>query len=537
MKNYPLYEHPDIGTIRELLYVCDEMYGQKECFQYPKKKEDIVVTYSQFRQQVEAFGTWLYEQDYVNCHIAIFGENSYQWILSYFAVTCGANVAVPIDKELDAQSIQELLVDSECKAIIYSDTYEDIIEQLKTFNGCNISYINMSQIEKDVEAGKMVLQGGMKPLQADKRHFQEAKVEKGTLAAIVYTSGTTGKCKGVMLSHYNLISNLYGASQYAIIDGPSILLLPLHHTFGIVAGLFAVMYYGCPLYINKSLRQLSGDFQKCKPQNLFAVPLIVETLYKNIWATAKKQGKDKLLRNMMGISDALRKCKIDLRKVIFKSVLSAFGGEIEVIICGGASLDEKYVREFESLGITILNGYGITECGPIVAVNRNRYNHIGSVGLPLLCNKVKVAEDGEILVKGHNVMQGYYHNEEENAKVFTDGWFRTGDLGSLGKDGELYITGRKKNLIILGNGENISAESIEKEVYTISYVKEVIVYGEDDRIVAEVFLDEEYPDGMEMIHKDIQKVNQRLPQIKNIGKIVIRDTEFPKTTTKKIKRN
>ena len=297
------------------------------------------------------------------------------------------------------------------------------------------------------------------------------------------------------------------------------------------------MYYGYPIYINKSLKKLSDDFKKAKPQHLFAVPLIVETLYKNIWINAKKQGKEKLLQRLIKVSEVLLKCKIDLRKVLFKSVISAFGGNLDLIVSGGAPIDEKYIRAFHSLGITVLNGYGITECGPIVAVNRNQFNIVGSVGLPLICNEVKIAEDGEILVRGDNVMQGYYHLEGENEKVFIDQWFKTGDLGRIDEYGALHVTGRIKNLIILGNGENIPAESIEEQIYTILYVKEVIAYGKNNMIIAEVYLDEDVTDARERINGDIQSINQRMPLIKNIGQVIIRDAEFPKTTTKKIKRN
>lgn len=314
-------------------------------------------------------------------------------------------------------------------------------------------------------------------------------------------------------------------------------MLPLHHTFGLVAGVYVGMFYGNPIYINKSLRRLSDDFKKCKPQHLFAVPLIVETLYKNIWIAAKKQGKDKALKILLKISGALRKCRIDLRSVLFKSVLSAFGGNMNLIVSGGAPIDAKYIKAFEAFGITVLNGYGITECGPIVAVNRNKFNVIGSVGMPLCCNAVRIADDGEVLVRGDNVMAGYYHNEAENEKVFASGWFRTGDIGFLDTYGALHITGRIKNLIILGNGENIPAEAVEEQIYTISYVKEAVVYGKDNVIVAEVYLDEEICDAKDRIHADIQALNKRLPQNRNIGRVVVRDTEFPKTTTKKIKRN
>lgn len=530
LKNYELYSHTQMSTLKELLSYCEENHNSKPAFMYQNKKSDIVVDYVQFKSEVEALGTYLFETGFKNCHIAVFGENSYEWILTHFAVTCGKNVVVPIDKELDVDNVAELLIDSESKVLVYSNTYSDIVEQLQT-KLIDVTYINMKDIPSLIEKGKKLMANGY-------TEYIDANVGRDDLASIVYTSGTTGKSKGVMLTHNNFCSSLYGACCNALITGPSVLYLPLHHTFGLVASVFALMYYGYPNYINKSLKKLSDDFKKCKPQLILAVPLIVETLYKNIWATAKKQGKDKALKLLIKISDTLLKCKIDLRKVLFKSVISAFGGNLDLIVSGGAPVDVKYINAFKSFGITVLNGYGITECGPIVAVNRNKFNVVGSVGVPLCCNEVRIAEDGEVLVKGDNVMAGYYHNDIENKKAFTDdGWFRTGDIGYLDEYGALHITGRIKNLIILGNGENIPAESIEEQIYTIPYVKEVIAYGKDNVIVAEVYLDEEVPEAKERINADIQAVNQRLPQIRNIGKIVIRDTEFPKTTTKKIKRN
>ena len=239
------------------------------------------------------------------------------------------------------------------------------------------------------------------------------------------------------------------------------------------------MLYGYPVCINRSLKRLSADFQKYRPQNLFAVPLIVETLYKNIWSSAAKQGKDKLLKRLICIGNLLLKLKIDLRNVFFKSVMDAFGGNLNLIVSGGAPIDEKYIDGFRSFGITVLNGYGITECGPVVAVNRNRFIVPHSVGLPLCCNEVNIAENGEVLVKGENVMLGYYRDEKMTSQALTDGWFHTGDIGEIDRYGALHITGRIKNLIILANGENISAEWIEQKLYAIPYLNEVIVYGMD----------------------------------------------------------
>lgn len=529
MKQYELYKHTPVYTLKELLSFCAEKHGVKPAFQYQSRKTDVEINFLGFKEDVEALGTYLFEQGYREAHIAVFGENSYEWILTHFAVTCGKNVIVPIDKGLEAEDIAYLLNDSECKALFFSDTYADIAEELKKTD-LEIAFFKVKDIPNMVASGKELIAGGS-------REYIDLSVDKDDLASIVYTSGTTGKPKGVMLTQNNFCSCMYGACCNVLLTGLSLLILPLHHTFGLVASVFAVMFYGYPVYINKSLKRFSDDFQKCKPQHLFAVPLIVETLYKNIWVAAQKQGKEKALKLLIKVSDALLKCKIDLRRKLFRSVLSAFGGNLDLIVSGGAPIEEKYIKGFRSFGITVLNGYGITECGPIVAVNRNKCPIPGSVGLPLCCNEVKIADNGEILVKGDNVMLDYYHNNAENEKAFVDGWFRTGDIGFLDKYGALHITGRIKNLIILGNGENIPAESVEEEIYTIQYVKECIAYGKDNVIVVEVYLDEDVPDAKDRIDADIQAVNQRLPQNRNIGEVVIRDTEFPKTTTKKIKRD
>lgn len=274
-----------------------------------------------------------------------------------------------------------------------------------------------------------MLAKGSQLIRDGKKEYLDIAIEKDDLASIVYTSGTTGKSKGVMLTHFNFSSCAHRACCNVLNTRPVLLILPLHRTFGLVASVLSVMYYGNPVYINRSLKRLADDFQKCKPQLMFIVPMILETLYKTIWTTAKKQGKDKALQVLVKVSDILLKCRIDLRKYLFKSVLASLGGKLDIIVSGGAPLDEKYVKAFRSFGITVLNGYGITECGPVVAVNRNKFVVLRSVGIPLCCNEVKIASDGEILVKGSNVMAGYYHNDAENEKAFVDGWFRTGDLG------------------------------------------------------------------------------------------------------------
>ena len=534
MKNYSYYEHTPIYTIKELLAFCAAKYGERIALKYSVRKQEKSVSFSEFKSQVEFFGTYLFSEGFRGKHIAVLGENSYEWILTHFAVTCGGNVIVPIDKELDTGGIAELLTDSDSCALVYSDTYADIAEELQA-GLPDITYINMKNLSQCIEQGEHLCEDGY-------IEYVNMDIKQDNLATIVYTSGTTGKSKGVMLTHGNIATNTFSTCQNVLIEGDSVLLLPLHHTFGLVAGILCVLFYGYSVYINSSLKRVMDDFQKARPQHLSLVPLVVETLYKRIWMTAAQQKKDRALRMLIKVSDALRRVKIDCRKLFFKSVISAFGGNLETIISGGAPIEDKYIKDFDAFGITIINGYGITECSPVVATNRNLAIKTGTVGFPLSCNEVKIDcpdqdGNGEILVRGTNVMVGYYRDRESTETVFRDGWFRTGDLGRIDDSKYLYITGRIKNLIILANGENIPAEVIEQQIYTIPYVKEAICYGKDNAIVAEVYLDEEVFDAKERINDDIQAVNQRLPQMRNIGRVVIRNTEFPKTTTKKIKRN
>lgn len=523
------YQH---NTLKELLVFAAEKYPNDPAFLYAERKKDISVSFLQFKEDVEALGTWLYHQGYENCNIALFGENSYPWILTHFAVTCGKNVIVPLDKDLPAAELAELMEEGCCKAAFYSNQYADVGEAILEHNLNKINLYNMKDIPTYIEEGKKLIAAG-------NHQFQNVVIEKDDMASIVFTSGTSGKSKGVMLTHYNFCSNTYGSCDAIDLkNGTALLLLPLHHTFGLVTNVFSAISFGYPVYINRSLKRLVSDIQKVKPYILIVVPLMVEAIYKKIWDTAKKEGKDKALRILMKFSDILLKLGIDLRRKLFRSVLSSFGGNLELIICGGAPIDEKYIKDFRSMGVTIQNGYGITECSPVVCVTRGKFAALGSAGVPLCCNKIRISEEGEIQVSGDNVMVGYYNNEEENAGAFTeDGWLKTGDLGRIDSKGELYITGRIKNLIILANGENISAEAVEQKIYGISYVKEAIAYGENGVIIAEVYLDEEVADAKERIHEDIRILNRDLPLIKNIGKVIIRDTEFPKTSTKKIKRN
>jgi len=535
-KNYPFYVTEPVRNLKELINFAAEKYGDLPAFTYERKKERFSVSYRQFKSDIEALGVGLFYECSGRCTVAVIGENSYEWILTYFSVVNSGNVILPLDKDLSVAEIKNLLNDSGAEMLVFSDDYSDVVNRLCE-DAVNIRrYINMNQMQELVNVGVDIMRDS-------DRSVVDREIVDGSLAVLLYTSGTTGTPKGVMLSHYNLANNVVAACRNVGIFGSNMLVLPLHHSFGFAAGVCAMILKGSEIGINSSFKSMLSDLLKFKPSNMFLVPLFVETFYKKIWADAKKQGKDKLLKRMIGISNGLLKIGIDVRRLFFKSVIKAFGGNLKLIVSGGAPLDPRYVDGFRELGINVLNGYGITECSPIVSVNRNRYYRDGSVGQVHSCCEVKIAEPdenghGEICVKGGNVMIGYYKNEQATKEVFDGEWFKTGDVGYLDQDGFLFISGRKKNLIILSNGKNIYPEELEFAVLNyIPCVKEVVVYTESDIIVAEMFLDDEnYPDCALTINSDISKLNRTFPLYKSIGKIVIRDTEFPKTTAKKIKR-
>ena len=347
--------------------------------------------------------------------------------------------------------------------------------------------------------------------------------------------------KGVMLSHGNISSDVVAICRCVSGDNAQ-LLLPLHHTFSWATSMLAAFAYIKDVHISGDLRRIVKDFRRNHPQNVAAVPMMAEMLHKGIWNAAKDEGSEKKLRRGLVLSRMLMRLGIDERRKLFRQVHDNFGGRLELLFCGGAALDTHIEKELSDLGIKVLVGYGITECSPIVSANRNHDHRIGSVGKPLPCNRVRIDEPdkrgiGEILVAGTNVMMGYYKDPEATAEAFDGEWFRTGDYGRIDRDGFLYITGRKKNLIILANGENISPEELEMKLGRIEYVNDAVVYDEDGKITAEFYLNEEsFPDARGRLDSDVKQFNRSMPKSKNIAKIRVRDVPFEKTTTMKIKR-
>ncbi|MCL2188931.1 MAG: AMP-binding protein [Defluviitaleaceae bacterium] len=529
MKNYPYYESPLINNLQELIALCAEKYGNKTAFTFERNKEIIRISYLQFKQDVNTLASKFASMGLHNEKIAVIGENSYEWIITYFAAVNYGNVIVPLDKELPAADLANLIQDSGTQMLVYSNDFTDIADYLQNILAGIQHYLNMKNIPEI--------------LTSEEKKENHCEIDNNAHAVLLYTSGTTGSAKGVMLSHHNLVNNIIGASQHVDIIGSNMLVLPLHHVFGFVSATATMLYKGSEIAINASLKNVLSDLEKYNPSNMFLVPLFVETFYKKIWEGAKKKGKEKLLRKLIGVSNFLLKFGIDVRRTLFKSVLSAFGGNLKLIVSGGAPLDEKYAKGLRDFGINVLNGYGITECAPVVSVNRNNYYRDGSIGLVLPCCEVKILQPdekghGEICVKGDIVMLGYYKNERATAETFEGEWFKTGDVGYMDSDGFLYISGRKKNLIILNNGKNVCPEELESALLNqIPYIKEVVVFAHGQTITTEVFLDTENdPTCATRLDNDIVLFNKNQAPYKSIGKVIVRETEFPKTTTKKIKR-
>ena len=468
--------------------------------------------------------------------IAILSENTYMWNVIFYTAAAGGFVIVPMDMRLEGGEIAGQLENCACDILFYSAQNEEKAEAVKASAGCTVKHFFPI-----AEIGDMLAEG--ETVRADyEEAFLSEEVLPENLLTIVYTSGTTGKTKGVMLSHKNIMTDV-NASLRAVTGGHAIAFLPLNHTYSWVTGLFAGLVRCEWGFICTNLRHIYRDIQNYHPHQFAAVPLAVEMIYSRIISSAKRKGNYDALMNGIEVSRNFLLCGFDSRKEFFSDIHENLGGELEYILCGGAYLNPKIEQFMNDIGIPIMTGYGLTECSPCVTCSRRDFYKIGSAGLPLDCNELKIKDPdengvGEILVKGDNVMMGYYNDPAATAAVFEDGWFKTGDFGYIDEDGFLFFSGRKKNLIILSNGKNVSPEEIEGVMSDIEFVREVLVYEENGRITGEFYLDtDKYPDAKDRLRDEVLRVNKEMAEFKRISVIKTRDEPFPKTTTLKIIRN
>ena len=559
-KNYPLYEATPIRDFRALTEDAAEKFGENIAYSYktsPLSDEIIKVSFNQVRDNCRALGTYAHISELSGKTVAIVGGTSYPWICSYHSLMAAGCVTVPIDKNMVSDDISGMINKAKCEAVFYSEL-DDKLDHIRE-NCPTVKYFvslidGAKNAESDLEFSELLAKGN-REIEAGNNIYLDYEIDPDKLASIVFTSGTTGKGKGVMLTQTNIVSDMTNGTYLFTITKKTLMALPPHHTFGSTVIFVGHLALGCEVYLSNGIKYFQKEMKEQQPSHLVLVPLFVETLYKRIWATAEKSGQAAKLRNAIKLSNSLRKTGIDLRKTLFKSVTSNFGGKLEMVICGGAALNQDIINFFDAIGVTILNGYGITECAPLISCNRNKLQKNGSVGIPIIGEEVKIAEpdengEGEICVKGSNVMMGYYEDPEATAKVFDEeGFFKTGDYGKLDEEGWLYITGRLKNLIIFSNGKNVYPEEIEAEVSRIYGVNEVVVYAGESKtnpskevIVAEIFPDFEalkdkgIDDVKKYFTEEVRKANANMISYKAVGLVKIRDTEFPKNTSRKITR-
>jgi long-chain acyl-CoA synthetase len=559
--------YKELRDLKEIVIDRFEEYGDKEAI-YEKNKETgkfESITYKELKEKILSFGTVLYEKFKLRDEkIAVIGENSSKWYITYMATVCGLGVIVPLDKELPSNEILSLLKRSKAKVIVYSSKKKDIINEIKKDLDNNIIFIEMDKTkeEKDVYYFDELLKEGKELLDTGHHEYLNLEIDKFKFAVLLFTSGTTAASKGVMLCHNNLTTNIYAG--VLMFDKPIksrfLSILPMHHTYEFTTTYLAALSEGGSVGICEGLKYLASNFKEVKPQVLICVPLLIENLRKKIEKSIREANKENIvgvLRNVTGFINSNK-----LKRIVFKQIHQTLGGELKYILSGAAPIDKDTIEFMKSLGFVILQGYGLTETSPLISGTYINDIEDGTVGKPgkgievrIDLKEDEIENSGEIMVKGPNVMLGYYENEEETNKVLKKGWFYTGDIGYFNNNGNLVISGRTKNVIVTANGKNIYPEEIENYINKIPFIKESLVYGElssnkkeDPTVSVKVTLDEDYieekytsnrPSDKEIydiIWEKIKEINRSLVSYKAVKKLIIKKGDFEKTTTMKIKR-
>ncbi len=557
-KDYPYYNCcPYVGSVRELIDVCVAKYGDKPAWKFKRGGVPVSVTFNEFKTEVNSLGTGLCEYGIEKEHIVIIGNNCYEWALSFYAVMASAGVAVPTDNMLAEEDLEYIFNYSDSTVIIYAKSAEKKINSLEpALPGVKL-YICMEEpVTRDERHISLsdVLEKGRELYLAGDTRYTDIVPDTERLSELVFTSGTTGKAKGVMLNQRQICYVVSHSPDIMHVTYSCISVLPYYHTLESTCGLLGMFHSGNTNHINENLRTLMPNFKEYRPTDVQLVPLFVEKMYRSIWEKIEDQGKAKRVKAAIKVSDFLLKMGIDLRGRLFSEIHETFGGRLLEIICGGAPLAPEIAEFFYSIGITICTGYGITECAPIITITRPEFHDYRSVGTLMPGVKVRIDSpnengEGEICVKAPNVMMGYYKDPERTAQVFDeDGWFHTGDIGSLYKDDRLCVTGRLKNIIILPNGKNVYPEELEYKLHRMSDLLAEIVVREFVRpngehvVGAEIFPDLKYAkehgitDIGAAVKEVIDRYNEGQPNHKVIKDFAVRDTEFKKTTSAKIKR-
>ncbi|NMA93464.1 MAG: AMP-binding protein [Clostridiales bacterium] len=558
----------DVSDLRDLLNYAAESYGEKAAYLYKKKLggEYLPISFNQFREDVNNLGNALLEAGYKGKHIALIGENRYEWVVSYLAVACGLGVIVPLDKELPVQEIAALIDRADVSAVIYSSKVgSKLKEALEGREDIDLISMEILSSEGSLKSLKALIARGAELRKRGMHRFEGLPIDPNDFCTLIFTSGTTGLAKGVMLCHRNIAYNVSAMAEYmdasAFFDRKvGLSLLPMHHCFGFTADVLTSLHQGGTLAFCEGLKHVAKNMKEAKISYLIAVPLIYESIHDKIWKKAEESGRADKMRAAIKMIKALSHInkKVQRRAArLFKEVHDALGGTPKLLIAGGAPSDPSVMANFNAMGILMVQGYGMTETSPVITLNPWYAPKHASVGLPLPGTEIRIDDPdsdgiGELLCRSDAVMLGYYKDEEETSNVLSeDGWLRTGDYGYADKDGYYYLTGRKKNVIVTKNGKNIFPEEVEYYLLKSPYIEEVIVRGVQDEgksdlvVCAEIYpnlekLEEEgSPTGealRALIKREVDKYNDKMPLYKRVKRFTLRDTCFEKTTTRKIKR-
>ena len=550
-----------VSDLKDMLNKTRELYGDRPGYKIKLEEGKYqVYTHNEIRDMIDYLGTALINLGLKDKRIAVIGENRYEWELAYLSVVCGTGTVVPLDKSLPANELEELVERSEVEAIFYSKKYEEIVEKIKYSEKNKLKHlISMdSDIHKEgIYSQKELIEKGKEFLEAGDRRFIDAKINPEEMSIMLFTSGTTSKSKVVALSHRNMVSNVMDFASVLDIDSSDRILsfLPLHHVFECTVGMLYSLYIGAQRSFCDGIRHIVENLNEYQITFASFVPAIYESMHKTIIKNLEKEGKLEAVRKLM---EANKDKTMAEKKEIFKDIHNVFGGQIKLFVSGAAALEKEVEEDFRAWGVNLCQGYGLTETSPVIGVETNENFRVGSIGKPLPHIQAKIEDAneegmGELVVKGPNVMLGYYNDEEATKEVLEDGWFRTGDLAKIDEDGYIFICGRKKSVIVLKNGKNIFPEEMEALVNKIEGVKESFIFGkqqsddkDDIKINVKIIFDREIMQEAYKVTTDdeiykvlaekVKEVNQIMPKYKAIRGILISEEPLLKTTTSKIKR-
>ena len=564
MKKIVTQNIKEVNNIKEIIYDCAEEYNEKTAFviKHWKDKKNFEyenVSYKRLLEDINKFGTGLFEKGLKGKRVAIIGKNRYEWILAHLSNLLGGIVSVPLDKDLQYDELENSLIRAKVDSIVFDEKLAEMISQIRDTKKTKISeYISMDNLD-GFTSFKSIMETGEKSINSGNREYIDFKIDENAMNILLFTSGTTSQSKAVMLSQKNVASNIYAMRHTQDIRNTdtNIAFLPFHHIFGSTC-IVMMLASGTKNVFPDGLRYIKQNLNEYKVTVFVGVPVLVEAIYKTVMKEIDKQGKTKLIKTALVISNLLRKLHIDLRRKIFKQIIDALGGEFRYVVCGGAPADPKISKGFNDLGVKVVKGYGLSETAPVIAAENEEHIEYGTVGVPMMNDKVEIVNKddkgiGEIRVKGPNVFLGYYEMPEKTAEVLKDGWFYTGDLGYFNKKGHLVITGRDKNLIVLKNGKKVFPEELELLINRLDVVEECMVFGMPDKedknditvsvkivynkdLVKEKYKDLSKEELFKTIWEQIKEINKTFPKYKHIQKMILTDKELIKTTTKKIKR-